>query len=263
MAGGKKARGRATNKAKKKQGEAATPPPAPPPPPPPAAVPSSSDEPRQQQVPQPEEATAALACASDRVKLTNRLHAFAAKAGKGLRDDAKSWVASEFSGDFGAVAAAADRGDGRAQFALACISLIAPHICGAKEGSRWFDRALEQGYDNALLYSGLRCVESILKKVSRQAELIEAAVLKLKVPAEEGDNARAQHALGMRMYHSQCDSGSKADFLDAARWIRKAARASSPLPEAQYELSEMFRKGLFTETVELFLARKYLNQAAE
>jgi hypothetical protein len=32
---------------------------------------------------------------------------------------------------------------------------------------------------------------------------------------------------------------------------------------AQYELGEMFRRGLFTDSVELFLARKYLTLAAE
>jgi TPR repeat protein len=31
---------------------------------------------------------------------------------------------------------------------------------------------------------------------------------------------------------------------------------------AQYELGEMFRRGLFTDSVELFLARKYLTLAA-
>jgi hypothetical protein len=32
---------------------------------------------------------------------------------------------------------------------------------------------------------------------------------------------------------------------------------------AQYQLGEMFRRGLFTDSVELFLARKYLNLATE
>jgi hypothetical protein len=119
MAGGsgKKARGRA-NKANKK-GEAATPspapPPPPPPPPPPAAAPSSSDEPPEQQVPQPDEATAALPHASDRAALVNRLQTFAENAKMGMRGDIRSWVASVFSGDWAAVAAAAEGGDAEAQ----------------------------------------------------------------------------------------------------------------------------------------------------
>jgi hypothetical protein len=43
------------------------------------------------------------------------------------------------------------------------------------------------------------------------------------MPAASG-SAAAQHAVGMLLYIFDCDSGSKADFLDAARWIRKAAR---------------------------------------
>jgi TPR repeat protein len=45
----------------------------------------------------------------------------------------------------------------------------------------------------------------------------------LQMPAASG-SATAQHAVGMLMYCFDCESGSKSDFLDAARWIRRAAR---------------------------------------
>ena len=51
----------------------------------------------------------------------------------------------------------------------------------------------------------------------------EKAMRDLQMPAASG-SAAAQHATGMLLYNFDCDSGSKADFLDAARWICKAAR---------------------------------------
>jgi hypothetical protein len=71
-----------------------------------------------------EEAAAALTHVSDRAALVNRLFTFADNTVDIIRDDMESWVASEFSGDWAAVAAAAEGGDAKAQDALG----VAPHI---------------------------------------------------------------------------------------------------------------------------------------
>jgi TPR repeat protein len=81
----------------------------------------------------------------------------------------------------------------------------------------------------------------------------------LKTPAASG-SATAQYALGMFIYCSQCDSGAKADLLDAARWIRKAAMQG--LMDAQYELGEMFRHGVFCDHIYMRFARKYIRRAS-
>ena len=45
----------------------------------------------------------------------------------------------------------------------------------------------------------------------------------LTLPAESG-SAPAQFVTGMLLYIFDCDSGAQEDFLDAARYIRKAAK---------------------------------------
>jgi hypothetical protein len=76
--------------------------------------------------------------------------------------------------------------------------------------------------------------------------------------------APAQHILGMLMYCSLCDAGSRAEdkvynFVDAARWIRKAAMQG--FAEAQYELGEMLHRSLFCK-VNMRFARKYIRRAS-
>jgi len=69
----------------------------------------------------------------------------------------------------------------------------------------------------------------------------------------------AQYALVMLICYSQYDSGAKADLLDAARWIRKAAMQG--FTDAQYELGEMFRHGVFCDHIYMRFARKYIRRA--
>jgi TPR repeat protein len=64
----------------------------------------------------------------------------------------------------------------------------------------------------------------------------------------------------MLIYCSHCDSGVKADLLDAARWIRKAAMQG--LMDAQYELGEMFRHSVFCDHIYMRFARKYIRRAS-
>ena len=61
------------------------------------------------------------------------------------------------------------------------------------------------------------------------------------------------------MYHARCNSGSKADLRNAARGIRKAAIQG--VMDAQYELGEVFRRGLFCDHIYMHLARKYIRRA--
>jgi hypothetical protein len=86
------------------------------------------------------------------------------------------------------------------------------------------------------------------------------AIAHLRISAEVG-SATAKHALGMLMYISHCDSGTTAHCLDAARWIRKAAMQS--LMDAQYELSEMFRCGVFCDHIYIRFARNYIMRATK
>ena len=83
-------------------------------------------------------------------------------------------------------------------------------------------RAMDQGYLDAHLYYGLVSF-GIRGEDELEVEVKERAMRDLQIPAARG-SAAAQHAVGMLMYIFDCDSGSKADFLDAARWICKAAR---------------------------------------
>ena len=70
----------------------------------------------------------------------------------------------------------------------------------------------------------------------------------------------AEYALSMLIYYSQYDSGAKADLFDAARWIRNAAMQG--LMDAQYELGEMFRHGVFCDHIYMRIVRKYIRRAS-
>jgi hypothetical protein len=85
------------------------------------------------------------------------------------------------------------------------------------------------------------------------------AMAYLRVPAESGSSI-AEHALGMLIYYSHHSSGTKFDLLDAARWIRKTAMQG--LMDAQYELGEMFRHGVFCDHIYMRFARKYIRRAS-
>jgi TPR repeat protein len=87
----------------------------------------------------------------------------------------------------------------------------------------------------------------------------DLSIKMLLVPAKSG-SATAQHVLGMFKYYAQCDSGTKANLISATRWIRKAAVQG--VMEAQHELGEMFRGGVFCDHIYMRLARKYIRHAS-
>jgi TPR repeat protein len=64
----------------------------------------------------------------------------------------------------------------------------------------------------------------------------------------------------MLIYCIKFNSEAKANLLDAARWIRKAAMQGCM--DAQHELGEMFRHGVFCDHIYMRLARKYTRCAA-
>ena len=100
-----------------------------------------------------------------------------------------------------------------------------------------------------------------IKHIEREAH-IRFLLSFLRGPAERG-SATAQFVMGMLIYHTACShpTGIKqTDHLDAARWIRKAAVQG--VMEAQYELGEIFRLGLFC-TVRMRFARNYIRRASK
>jgi TPR repeat protein len=181
---------------------------------------------------------------------------FAEISADGMSDGIVSWVASEFSGDWAAVAAAAEGGNAKAKYAMG----LAPHI-SYEESCGWMQRAINQGHLDAHLYLAMNHVGSLQAGNVSTLESDKDKVMDcLKLPLE-GGSAPAQFVAGMLQYIFDCDSGAQEDFLDAARLIRKAAKQK--VAEAQYELGEMFRRGVFCDHVEnMIFARKHLRRAA-
>jgi hypothetical protein len=163
MGGNTKARGRASKA--KKRGEGAAPEPVPQPPrrskastaravAAAAAVSEEAAGAAADEVAKTEEATAAATHAPDRGMLFDKLHTFAKSAKQVIYEDIVYWVASEFSGNLAAVAAAAEGGDARAQFTMCFATSIS-----AEERADWLGRAKGQGCIDALLSSGLTYVQ--------------------------------------------------------------------------------------------------------
>jgi|AntAceMinimDraft_1070359.scaffolds.fasta_scaffold04485_7 hypothetical protein len=246
---GKKARGRA-NRAKR--GAAAA-------------------HPRTQQVENSHEATDTLTHTPDRVtgvQLSNRLNRFIESALVGIKHASNLWVASEYTDDVAALTAAAERGDMNAQVAMITRS-VGTHKDNAwfmrstHEDDAWFRRGEAQGNMSALLYFGLNMayvyLNNIVDEGPRSEAIKDGAMAYLRVPADRGSST-AQHALGMLIYYSRHSSDTKFDLPDAVRWIRKAAMQG--LMDAQYELGEMFRHGVFCDHIYMRLARKYIRRAS-
>jgi hypothetical protein len=170
-------------------------------------------------------------------------------------------VADRFAGDVATIAAAAERGDAQAQLCMLRMSYV--HGCN-EDITKWICAAAAQENTDALLYFGLGFVDAYLaaakmKNIPERDVLTNTALDYLQNPADHG-LATAQYALGMLIYCIHCDSGAKADLLDAARWIRKAAMQG--FMDAQYELGEMFRHGIFCDHIYMRFARKYIRRAS-
>uniref|UniRef100_A0A7S0X237 Uncharacterized protein n=1 Tax=Mantoniella antarctica TaxID=81844 RepID=A0A7S0X237_9CHLO len=211
-------------------------------------------------------------------KVATELKRFMSSAKEAIIDANDLLIEREIVGDGNAVEIAASTGnipallamvyrtcDKRYEHTSQTISIV--HSVQSKV---WIKRLY--GFDrynlDALLWDGLAQfdVEYLLavdveglkiKHIKR-----EAHIRFLRGPAERG-SATAQFVMGMIIYYTACShpTGIKqTDHLDAARWIRKAAVQG--VMEAQYELGELFRLGLFC-TVRMRFARHYIRRASK
>jgi len=168
-------------------------------------------------------------------------------------------VADRFAGNVAIVAAAAEKGDLQARFYMFRESYV--ESFSDEMTARSVSKIVIKGGTHAILWMAICSVKAYLdaEKNGSERDVLEGAMLFLKSPAARS-LATAQCALGMLIYCSQCDSGAKADLLDAARWIRKAAMQG--IMDAQYELGEMFRHGVFCDHIYMRFARKYIRRAS-
>ena len=194
--------------------------------------------------------------ASDRVNsVCKRLRAFAQKTVKVMVRELESWaVRNELSDDFAALVALAEGGSLNAQLVLGFGSDLSE-----EEKMSWVDRAVSQGDVDAYLLFAFGVIAGC--DVSTLATHKKGVLRSLSLPLEEGVSMEAQYAAGMLHYILDCDSGSREDYLVAARLIRTAAM--SRIQEAQYELGEMFRLGFLCDGRNMMLfARRYIRRAA-
>jgi TPR repeat protein len=206
--------------------------------------------------------TQAISAYSDgRISILEELHE---------REQAKLCLEKEFDGCISALTAAAYAGDALAQFTIVHYQNIRTQDGAALServeqtvflGDREIDPYL------ILLFKGLGKTNNYLEWIGKdscdEAKLEQArelAVSYLRIPARSG-SVVAQHVLGMLTYVSQFDTGTKADFLKGATWLfRACSRDHTP---SQYELGEMFRHNLFSESVDnARMARKFISLAA-
>jgi TPR repeat protein len=208
-------------------------------------------------------------------RLIGKLKEFTTNAWKVMTHRNDLWVESEFTGDSAALAVAAEGGDAKAQLAM----MIATKGCADED--KWLVAAMvqynnhegvqEQGVEmpqyrrnnGTFLWCALHGVLDFIKCDGDGPSLQKNTDLSMAFLADAAahGSATAQHVYGMTMYCNACgrESGAKADFLNAARWIREAAVQG--IMEAQYELGEMFRLGLFCK-VHMCFARKYIRRAS-
>ena len=210
-----------------------------------------------------------------RAQLATKLRGFIERSLMGIEHTNQAWVAaSKFAGSVGALAIAADRGNEEALLAMMIRSLSNIDIAKVTPTSilsTWVSKARAQDNDESNLWLALKDVDGYLVRPAHDASK-DVVMAELRLPADRG-SATARHTLGMFMYIAQGekivlqkplslkgDSGAKASFLDAARWIRKAAMQA--VMEAQYELGEMFYCGLFCDHIYTRFARKYIRRAS-
>jgi hypothetical protein len=185
----------------------------------------------------------------------------AAAAERGDAQAQLHMLRSSYESGVAAIAAATKWGDAQAQLHL----LRSSYESGGESGdldefTKQRSRTFEQNNSDAILWTGLLAALGYLAyEKDDPPELKGAAQIILRNPAVRG-SATAQYTLGMLIYCSQCESGTKADVLDAARWIRKAAMQG--FMDAQYELGEMFRHGVFCDHIYTRFGRKYTRRAS-
>jgi hypothetical protein len=204
-----------------------------------------------------EPASIAVSASDSTAAVAEKLLAFCQSCMERLGSDIQTWVNGEFSGNIDAVKAAAERGDAKAQYAIGFMM---------SSGNDWgtlLGKALNQGYPDATLATGLVGVKCTLQGSYPQGQgVLTHAIAKryLTESAVDHNSADAQYIRGMLDCWQHENARSKPDMLETARWFRMAARQG--LAEAQWELGEWFRRGVFCD-VHMGFARKYIRRASK
>ncbi|MCF8082246.1 MAG: trypsin-like peptidase domain-containing protein [Deltaproteobacteria bacterium] len=128
---------------------------------------------------------------------------------------------------------AAEQGDVRAQFELACMYLNGSGVIKNElEAAKWFRKAAERGEPSSQFNLGLMYLKGIgvLRDHANAAKWFRKA-------AEQG-HVRAQYNLGVR--YSKGEGVSK-NYSESFKWFQKAAEQGHPY--AQYVVGGMYSKG--------------------
>ena len=219
-----------------------------------------------------------------RAPLVDKLARATEEVLKHIRREIDPEIAAEFGSDVVAVAAAAMRGDPKAQFSIVA-GRRKERTISRTEYTQILEMALHQNNAGVQLWFGIQEVEYLIIEADargrpeglpmgllRDEEAWDIANMHLATSAVSCDTTRlgheftrwvapkAQYVLGIVKYQSAYESDDMTDFLDAARWMRKAATQS--VMEAQYELGKMFLHGHFFD-VHMRFARKYITRASK
>jgi TPR repeat protein len=169
-----------------------------------------------------------------------------------LCEDMKTWIQSKYGGDLRRVRADADRGDAKAQLAMA-LTLPSGDTTDI-DMLALLKKSADRGYGDAII-----ALTMLDLPYNDDDEDYSEAITKLRDAITLTGSADAQHVMGLVESIRQQPTVDKDDVLETARWFRAAAHQG--LKEAQWELGEMFRKGAFCN-VHMFFARQYIKRAA-
>ena len=214
--------------------------------------------------------------------LADKLIDFVEHASVAIKLNAYSWMENELGINVARrdwvnvntveLAAAAERGDPKAQFSLVLMS-VTEGVGSPADRNRWVDNALTNGdptsieWSSITLWYGLQGVSIILGVHDETSPGARRQALDNLQTAAECGSATAQYIFGMLKLWSGFKSSGMFTFemetsrsLDAWRWIRKAAKQG--VVEAQSELGKMFGYADIGGIVHMRLARKYTRQAS-
>jgi TPR repeat protein len=222
-------------------------------------TPAAADKPSTDDT-QDEPAATAVSASDPTAAVGEKLRAFCDSCVQRLHDDITTWVDCEFSGDIDAVKAVAERGDAQAQYAIGFLKLFTD--LSSDNGVEWLRKAVNQDNADAIFAMGVLGVRLIVRgqfPQGQEEEYNDGAKCWLTESAVEHNSANAQYIMGMLDCFLHGCARSKPDMLKTARWFRMAAHQG--LKEAQWELGEWFRRGVFCD-VHVPFARQYIRRAA-
>jgi TPR repeat protein len=203
-----------------------------------------------------EPASTTVSTTDSTAAVAEKLLAFCQSCTDRLDEDIGSWVD-------GAVKAAAESGDAKAQYAIGFAKIIRRVPGDDDDALLWIKKAGDQGCADALFALGMMTLDVIVRGKCPQGleeDTHDAAKGWLTASAVQHNSAEAQYILGMLDCWKYGCARSKPDMLKTARWFRMAAHQG--LMEAQWELGEWFRRGVFCD-VHMGFARKYIRRASK